>query len=162
MSKTIPRSAAIALRVVQVASATIVAGIVGYFLNALQGGGDAWPIGRWIYVQVVAGLSIVLGCVLIIPNLHGCFVWPVDIIISLAWFAGFGNLINDLDGILCGQINSIGSVSGTNAICSQWKAGESFAFISAMVWLVTGFWGLFYVWRADQQRLGYWTGRYDV
>ncbi|QKX57234.1 uncharacterized protein TRUGW13939_04342 [Talaromyces rugulosus] len=159
---TIPRAAALALRLAQVAFATIVAGIVGYYIHVLGSEGDGWPIGRWIFVEALAGLSIMLGCVLMIPNLFGWFVWPIDIIISLAWFAAFGNLINALDGTLCGQISDIGSFSGTGADCAQWQAGESFAFLSGIAWLVTGFWGLFYVWRADQQRLGYWTGRYAV
>ena len=57
--------------------------------------------------------------------------------------------MNALDGSVCGQVGFVGSVSGTGSVCALWQAGEAFSFVSAIVWLVTGFWGLYYVWRAE-------------
>ncbi|CRG91497.1 hypothetical protein PISL3812_08546 [Talaromyces islandicus] len=152
----VPRPIAIPLRFLlrsaQVAFAAINAGLVGYFLKSYSGDGI---LGRWIYVEVIAALAIIFGVVLMVPILHGYFVWPIDITFSLAWFAAFGTLVNALEATACGQ-----DISNTE--CTQWKVNEAFAFLSAIVWLITGLVGLFYVWRADQQRLGYWTGRYDV
>ncbi|KAH8695296.1 hypothetical protein BGW36DRAFT_199942 [Talaromyces proteolyticus] len=161
-TELIPRPVAIALRFAQVAFAAIVAGLIGYFLNVLGGDGDSWTTGRWIYAEVVAGASIVLGCILMIPSFHGCFVWPVDITLGLAWLAAFGNLVNTLDGTVCGQIDDISNFSNTNANCAQGQAGEAFAFLSGIAWLVTGILGIYYVWRSDQQRLGYWAKHYEV
>lgn len=67
---------------------------------------------------------------------------PVDIAFSLAWFAAFGTLVNALEATTCGQ-------DITNLECTQWKVNEAFTFLSAIVWLITGMVGLFYVWRAE-------------
>lgn len=61
----------------------------------------------------------------------------VDIILSLAWFAAFGILVDAIHQLNCGSIwhwNNF--LSGDT--CGRWKAAEAFAFISAFVWLVSG------------------------
>ena len=61
----------------------------------------------------------------------------VDIILSLAWFAAFGILVDAIHKLNCGSIwhwNNF--LSGDT--CGRWKAAEAFAFISAFVWLVSG------------------------
>jgi hypothetical protein len=53
----------------------IVAGIVGYYLNnyyQIRG----WPQARWIYTEVIAGLSILFGLIWSIPFAAGFFAWP--------------------------------------------------------------------------------------
>ncbi|KAH8690814.1 membrane-associating domain-containing protein [Talaromyces proteolyticus] len=158
----VPRPIAIplrfALRSTQIAFAAIVAGLAGHSLSTLTGDQDNFYTARSIYAEVVAALSIVLGVVLMVPILHGYFVWPIDITISLAWFAAFGVLFNALQGTVCG----LDPNTGTFVDCTEWKVSEAFAFLSAIVWLITGGVGIFYIWRSDQQRLGYWHGRYNV
>lgn len=61
----------------------------------------------------------------------------VDIILSLAWFAAFGILVDAIHKLNCGSIwhwNNF--LSGDT--CGRWKAAEAFAFISAIVWLASG------------------------
>jgi hypothetical protein len=69
-------------------------------------------------------------------------------VVSLAWFAAFGLVMDGLDGITCGNLQGLGTFvySGN---CATWEAGEAFTFLSAFTWLVTGFLGLYLVWRAE-------------
>lgn len=61
----------------------------------------------------------------------------VDIILSLAWFAAFGILVDAIHRLDCGSIwHWSGFLSGDT--CGRWKAAEAFAFLSAFVWLVSG------------------------
>lgn len=61
----------------------------------------------------------------------------VDIILSLAWFASFGLLVNALNDINCGGAFSWGGITH-NDICGRWRAAEAFSFLSAIIWLVSG------------------------
>lgn len=51
------------------------AGIIGYYLNSFDKL-EAWPQARWIYTEVVAGVSIILGFLWLIPCSFGFFSWP--------------------------------------------------------------------------------------
>lgn len=53
----------------------VVAGVIGYYLHQFSDI-DAWPQARWIYTEVVAGLSILLGLIWLIPFSSGFFSWP--------------------------------------------------------------------------------------
>ncbi len=61
---------------------------------------------------------------------------PVDIIISLAWFAAFGVLVDTIRQLPCGSIWSW-HFRGDQT-CGRWKAAEAFSFLSAILWLVSG------------------------
>lgn len=74
--------------------------------------------------------------------------YTVDIVISLAWFAAFGLLFDAFDGVICGGFDGFGPVSEAGN-CASWETAEAFSFISAFTWLVTGFLGLYLVWRAE-------------
>lgn len=81
------------LRLAELAFAAIVAGINGHYLHRVQGV-DSWSVGRFIYTEVVAGISIFLALIWLFP-FSGSFVhWPVDIVISICWFAAFGLIVN--------------------------------------------------------------------
>lgn len=62
----------------------------------------------------------------------------MDVIISLAWFAAFGILVNALNRMPCGGVFQWGNIRVGRG-CSRWKAAEAFSFLSAVVWLVSGF-----------------------
>jgi hypothetical protein len=115
---------------------------------------DSWPQARWIYTEVIAGLSILLGLIWLIPFSSGFFSWPstclshgtykfsciltqalVDILISFAWFAAFGILVDAIHHSSCGSIWSWRF--GGEGFCGRWKAAEAFSFLSAIVWLVS-------------------------
>jgi hypothetical protein len=59
----------------------------------------------------------------------------VDILISFAWFAAFGILVDYLHDLPCGSIWSWRF--GGDGICGRWKAAEAFSFLSAILWLVS-------------------------
>ncbi|KAL4895454.1 LCCL domain-containing protein [Aspergillus ambiguus] len=131
----VSRLVSIVLRVVEIVCAAIVAGIIGYYLNSLDDL-EPWPQARWIYTEVIAGLSILLGLVWLIPFSSGFFSWPLDVLISFAWFAAFGILVDALHKLPCGGVFSWGNLIDRNE-CGRWKAAEAFSFISAVVWLVS-------------------------
>lgn len=55
----------------------VVAGIIGYYLNEWSNDHiDAWAQRRWIYTEVIAGLSLLLGLLWLIPFAHTFFIWP--------------------------------------------------------------------------------------
>jgi hypothetical protein len=59
----------------------------------------------------------------------------VDILISFAWFAAFGILVDYLHDLPCGSIWSW-RFRGDD-FCGRWKAAEAFSFLSAIIWLVS-------------------------
>ncbi len=86
----------IILRLAEMAFAAIVAGINGHYLHTLHNA-DSKPLWRFIYTEVVAGISILLAIVWLIP-FSGSFIhWPADFIISVTWFVAFGVLVDWLD-----------------------------------------------------------------
>src|SRR4051812_45452766 len=87
----------ILLRLAELAFAAIVAGLNGAYLHAVHNA-SSWQLGRFIYTEVVAGLSIFLAIIWLIP-FSGSFIhWPVDFVISVAWFVSFGLLVDWLGG----------------------------------------------------------------
>ncbi|KAJ5908152.1 hypothetical protein N7495_000834 [Penicillium taxi] len=147
----ISRLLSIPLRVAEIAFAAVVAGIIGYYLAQFRHT-DVFPHGRWIYTEVIAGLSILLGLIWLIPFSFGFFTWGLDIIISLAWFAAFGILVNALNNLSCGSIWSWNFRGDSE--CARWKAAEAFSFLSAIVWLVSGFLGIWFTFRARRDGVG--------
>ena len=59
----------------------------------------------------------------------------VDALISFAWFAAFGILVDAIHNLPCGSIWTW-YFSG-DSVCARWKAAEAFSFLSAIVWLVS-------------------------
>jgi hypothetical protein len=90
----------IVLRLAELAFAAIVAGLNGDYLHTVHKV-DSWQLGRFIYTEAVAGISILLALIWLIP-FSGSFIhWPADFIISVAWFVSFGLLVDWL-GDNCG------------------------------------------------------------
>ncbi|KAJ5958490.1 uncharacterized protein N7479_005640 [Penicillium vulpinum] len=144
----ISRLASIILRIAEIAFAAVVAGVIGHYLAQVNNSSpdvDWSPQARWIYTEVIAGLSILLGLIWLIPFSSGFFSWPMDIIISLAWFAAFGVLVDTLHRLPCGSIWSW-RFSGDH-MCGRWKAAEAFSFLSAIVWLVSAIVGIWFTFR---------------
>ncbi|KAK5652435.1 hypothetical protein OQA88_10479 [Cercophora sp. LCS_1] len=114
----------IILRLAELAFAAIVAGLTGDYLHKVQGA-SAWSLGRFIYTEVVAGLSIIFAIVWLFP-FSGSFIhWPTDFVISVMCY------VFDWRGI---------SFDGTNT-CPLWKADIAFAFLSAICWLASAILG---------------------
>ncbi|PGG95747.1 hypothetical protein AJ80_09918, partial [Polytolypa hystricis UAMH7299] len=144
------RILSIALRVGEVAFGAVVAGIVGSYLHKFNSANE-WPQARWIYTEVIAGISILLGLIWLIPFSGSFTTWPIDIILSLAWFAAFGLLVNSLNNLQCGRAFDWNNFLDDN-ICSRWKAANAFSFLSAIFWLVSAILGLWFVYRTRNRR----------
>ncbi|KUI59021.1 hypothetical protein VM1G_08421 [Cytospora mali] len=144
-------------RVAELAFAAIVAGITGNYLHA-QHGQSSWSLGRFIYIEVVAGLSILLSLLWLLP-FSGSFIhWPADLLLSVCWFAAFGLLVNWLGGS-CGHTFNWSGLGLRGNNCGSWKSDEAFAFLSAICWLVSAIIGLYWVRRhtaADGTRKRRW------
>ncbi|KAA8647132.1 hypothetical protein EYZ11_012146 [Aspergillus tanneri] len=140
----VSRLVSIVLRVAEIACGAVVAGIIGRDLTSYDG--DIWPQARWIYTEVVAGLSILLGLIWLIPFSSSFFTWPLDVIISFAWFAAFGILVDAIHKLSCGSIWHWGGLTH-NDNCSRRKAAEAFSFISAIVWMVSALVGIWFTFR---------------
>ncbi|EED12803.1 conserved hypothetical protein [Talaromyces stipitatus ATCC 10500] len=157
----IPRSLLITIRLGQFAFSAIVAGMIGYFISLFDLNDAGFLLGRWIYVEILAGLSVILGLIFLLPAFLLFFIWPIDVVIALAWFAAFGLLFDALDGLVCGGVDGLGPVNdGGN--CTVWETAEAFSFLSAFTWLITGFLGLYLVWRADEHGKRQWHQTYKV
>ncbi|KAJ5197111.1 hypothetical protein N7449_007590 [Penicillium cf. viridicatum] len=147
----ISRLASIILRVAEIAFAAVVAGVIGHYLAEVNHSGadvDWWPQSRWIYTEVIAGLSILLGLIWLIPFSSGFFSWPMDILISFAWFAAFGVLVDTIRRLPCGSIWSW-HFRGDQT-CGRWKAAEAFSFLSAIIWLTSAIVGIWFTFRVRQ------------
>ncbi|KAH8671303.1 marvel domain-containing protein [Xylariales sp. PMI_506] len=142
------------LRLAELAFAAIVAGVNGAYLHAVSNS-DSWSQARFIYAEVVAGISIFLSLIWLFP-FSGNFVhWPVDVIISICWFVAFGLIVNLLGSNgTCGYIFDWNNVA-LNGVdqCGNWKAVIAFAFLSAICWLVSAIIGV--LWVRDHERRTY-------
>lgn len=134
------------LRLAELAFAAIVAGLTGNYLYAVSNT-STWDQGRFIYTVVVAGLSILLSIIWLFP-FSGSFIhWPADFLISIMWFVSFGLIVNFMNGA-CGYIFDWSGISFNGVdTCATFKADAAFIFLSAIVWLVSGIIGIYWVHR---------------
>jgi uncharacterized membrane protein len=115
--------------------AAVVLGITSFFLHQHHKYGIN-PLGRTIYTEVVAIISVLLSLVWLLPFTSTFLHYPFDLFMSVAWFAAFGVLVNWIHKIDCGGAFHWGGLYHNNT-CSQWKADEAFAFLSAIFWLAS-------------------------
>ncbi|KAJ5280117.1 hypothetical protein N7478_005489 [Penicillium angulare] len=141
----VSRLVSIPLRIVEIAFAAVVAGIIGHYLASFHQI-DPWPQARWIYAEVIAALSILLALIWLIPFSSGFFSWPLDILISFAWFASFGILVDGIKHLPCGSVWRW-SFRG-DSVCMRWKTAEAFSFLSAIFWLLSALVGIWFTFRA--------------
>ncbi|KAK8190035.1 uncharacterized protein BKA78DRAFT_148165 [Phyllosticta capitalensis] len=125
------------LRFGEFVSAAVVLGVTSYFLYEQHHHDYDGPKAREIYTIIIAALSLVSSLVLLIPFTFTFLHYPWDLILSMAWFASFGLLVDFVDdNLTCsGPFHWGGLANGS--YCSKWKADEAFAFISACFWLVS-------------------------
>ncbi|KAL4961788.1 MARVEL domain-containing protein [Aspergillus stella-maris] len=151
----ISRVLSIVLRIAEIGFGAVVAGIIGWFLHRFENV-DVWPQPRWIYTEVIAGISILFGLIWLIPFASSFFTWPLDLLISLAWFAAFGVQVDANNRLNCGSIWRWGAITD-DTYCGRWKASQAFSFLSAIVWAVStlvGIWFTFRVRRHATDRYG--------
>ncbi|CAP72580.1 uncharacterized protein PODANS_2_120 [Podospora anserina S mat+] len=138
----LPEIASIILRLAELAFAAVVAGLNGDYLHSVRGA-SSWDLGRHIYTEVVAGLSILFAIIWLFPFSSSFIHWPADLFFSILWFVAFGLLVDWLDGS-CGRVFDWTNLSFRDtASCAQFKAVVAFSFLSAICWLasaIVGFW----------------------
>ncbi|KXJ94933.1 integral membrane protein [Microdochium bolleyi] len=126
------------LRAAELAFAAIVAGINGSYLHDMgRLNVDSWYLARFIYAEVVAGISIFFALIWLIP-FPGSFIhYPIDILVSVLWFPVFGLIVNYLDGT-CGWVfNWVDVTVLGNDLCRYRKTVIAFSFLSAICWLAS-------------------------
>jgi len=141
----------VTLRVLELISASIVAGILGRLLHLVHVGHGHFN-DRLVYAVTIAGLSIFFSICLILPFLYSFLAFPLDIIMFILWMVAFGLL----EGLVVGGACSSGwytnywgfywgrlwaaprrswfGVSG----CSSWRTALAFTFIGSILWLLSG------------------------
>lgn len=80
----IPRAVSIVLRTLELASAIIVAGIVGHYLAQMDNA-NASPGGRFIYTEVVAGIAMFSALLLLIPFTWAISMFVVEFVLFILW-----------------------------------------------------------------------------
>lgn len=131
----------------------IVAAITGIHLQQSSRGSSSLDLGRFIYAEAVAGLSILLSLLWLLPFSRSLSHWPTDLFLSACWFVAFGLIVNYLDLALEGRCgNPLDWSQLGPGICGSWKAGEAFAFLSAFCWLVSGILGFRWVRKYTEER----------
>ncbi|KAF4304219.1 hypothetical protein GTA08_BOTSDO08150 [Botryosphaeria dothidea] len=130
------RLVSIFLRFGEFVSAAVCLGISAYFIHRYHDGERNLPNGRTIYTIVIAAVSLVTSLIWMIPFTGTFFHYPFDFILSLAWFASFGALVEYIHDANCGTaFGWRGLYRGS--FCDKWRANEAFAFISACFWLAS-------------------------
>ncbi|KAL2159083.1 hypothetical protein VTH06DRAFT_2842 [Thermothelomyces fergusii] len=87
----------IILRLGELALAAVIAGLNGDYLSSVHNA-DSWKLGRHIYTELVAGMSILFAIISLFLFGRSFVHWPADFAISAAWFVAFGLLVDWLDG----------------------------------------------------------------
>ncbi|KAM0716201.1 hypothetical protein Q7P37_007646 [Cladosporium fusiforme] len=149
------RVANIILRFLELGSAAIVTGIVGWVLHRIDIGNGPSD-GRLIYTEVVAVLGLVVSIVLLIPFKFVFKAWPVDLILFVMWLVAFG-LLADLTGTEgCNSDWYLGywgwywsglwfnphGIVNTRA-CSQWRTVLAFSGTSWILFLLSASVGIY-------------------
>jgi hypothetical protein len=94
-----------------------------------------------IYTVIVASFSLLLSLIWLVPLTWTFLHYPLDFLISFAWFASFGALYSwiHINGINCDGLFSIfhwDGIEHTN-YCAEWKTLEAFTFMCGVFWLIS-------------------------
>ncbi|CEJ80247.1 hypothetical protein VHEMI00443 [[Torrubiella] hemipterigena] len=135
------------LRGSELVFAAVIAGVNGQYLYRSKA--STLFLSRFIYTEVVAGISILLALIWLIPFSSTFTHWPVDILISVLWWASFGALVHFV-GDNCGAVFDWGNVSPRGNLCGKFKTSIAFAFLSALIWLISAFVGIYWIRRRDR------------
>jgi Membrane-associating domain len=117
-----------------------VVGLVSHFL-AQYDNVQVGPHGREIYTDCVAAISMVISLIWLLPFTWTFMHYPLDFLLSFAWFAAFGALYSwiHINGIKCLGYFSIFHWDGVEHTdyCHQWMTAEAFCFMSGVFWLIS-------------------------
>ncbi|OCK75685.1 hypothetical protein K432DRAFT_408810 [Lepidopterella palustris CBS 459.81] len=145
MVVTTSHVACLFIRFSQFSCAAIVLGIIAYFINQHSRDNGVGSLSREIYVEVIAALSVLLSLIWMIPFTWQSLYYPVDFLISFAWFAAFGVLVNWLFNYPCGNYSYYyywGVLYSFDPYCAKWRTAEAFSFIAGLLFLISAFLGI--------------------
>ncbi|KAI9812761.1 MAG: hypothetical protein M1827_004517 [Pycnora praestabilis] len=142
----ISRFVSIGLRIGELIFAATVAGLIGHYLHAFDKAKYAWPQKRFVYTEVVAGLSMLLALIWLVPLAGGFIHWPVDLVLFVLWMTAFGLLVNFIGPLHCGSVWAWGNIT-EKGTCERWKAAVALSFLSAIFWLVSALVGIWFIHR---------------
>jgi hypothetical protein len=105
--------------------------------------GGQGPHGRYVYTETVAAFSALMSLIWLIPFTGSMMHYPLDLFISIAWFAAFATLMQWIgtNGITCSGVFGLWSWDGSthNYYCTEYQTLEGFTLISAVTWLFSAF-----------------------
>ncbi|KAK3331152.1 hypothetical protein B0H66DRAFT_587410 [Apodospora peruviana] len=131
--------------------AVTVCGLYGYELDRARKAGK-YADGKWVYAEVVGGLSALTALLLCIPYfLRFALAWVWNLILFILWIALFG---------LFGKMYINENAEG-NADIQRMKNAVWVVFVNALLWLVSSIAGFVYWWR-HKERVTRFTGRAKV
>ncbi|PUU74370.1 hypothetical protein B9Z19DRAFT_455965 [Tuber borchii] len=110
---------------------------------------------RWIFAEVVAGISIILAFVYMLPFVRSFRTFYLDGVVFLLWVILLGIFGVLFDGVDCGKGSSV------NSKCRRMKAGVIEDAIGMVLWLFT-FVGGGVMWWRDTHGRSIYTGRGSV
>jgi hypothetical protein len=91
----------------------------------------------------VAALATLFSLIWLIPFTGSMMHYPLDFIISIAWFAAFGALYEWIhrENISCSGYFGVWSWDGGvhNMYCYEYQVAEGLALVSGVLWLLSAF-----------------------
>lgn len=88
----ISRLISVILRLLQLASAAIVTGIVGDYISDANQAGVS-PADRFVYTIVIATFSLLASLILLVPFTASLTVFPLDFLFFVLWIISFGLVV---------------------------------------------------------------------
>ncbi|KAF8429197.1 marvel domain-containing protein [Tirmania nivea] len=144
----ISRLISIILRLLQLASAAIVTGIIGDYISYTNQAGVS-PGDRFVYTIVIAAFSLLTSLILLVPFTASLTVFPLDFLFFILWIVSFGLVVDFIAPMNCEwgwSWNGRYYLSEVDQ-CQRWKACLAFIFLSAMFWLMSAILALWVVYR---------------
>ncbi|KFZ11852.1 hypothetical protein V502_07372 [Pseudogymnoascus sp. VKM F-4520 (FW-2644)] len=150
------RVASVLFRFMQLVSASIVAGLLGHYLNNLHDGGGSRN-SRVVYAISIAGISIFFSLIFMLPLKYQFYAFPLDLIMFIMWMVAFGLLVNLGHGCNSSWYRSSWNWAWgrwyrspgafTGSWCGSWRSTLAWSFIGGIFWLLSFFLGLYYLMR---------------
>ena len=101
-------------------------------MNILEGFHNS----RWIFTEVIAGISVILSILLLLPAFtnkvrSGI---AIDFLMFVAWIAAFALMVNQISPVHCGELWYLDYLTHGDT-CDLWKVAVSFTLASGVAWL---------------------------
>ena len=116
----------------------LVAGLIGSYLQAFESSGvsQSWPESRFMYIEAIAGLSILLALIWLVPKVMGWVHYLTDFVLLLLWVVSYGLLVDFTKQFNCGSIWAFNEITKPGT-CQRWMAAVAFSFLSICFWFIS-------------------------